>query len=70
MKLKSGFKQLFNTTVFGHLRTVRMQEPRRLLLEENMYVNEVTDKVGYKYPHHFTAAFKKEFHMTPHEFQQ
>lgn len=70
MKLKSGFKQLFNTTVFGHLHTVRMQEARRLLLEEHMYVNEVADRVGYKYPHHFAAAFKKEFNMTPRQLRK
>lgn len=65
MKLKTGFKQLFNTTVFGHLHFVRMQEARRLLLEEAMSVNEVAFRTGYKHPHHFTAAFKKQFKMTP-----
>lgn len=70
MKLKAGFKQLFNTTVFGYLHSIRMQEAKRLLLEENMYVNEVADRVGYKYPHHFTAAFKKQFNITPSQLRK
>jgi len=70
MKLKTGFKQLFNTTVFGYLHTVRMQEAKRLLMEENMYVNEVADRIGYKYPHHFTAAFKKQFSITPSQLRK
>lgn len=70
MKLKSGFKELFNTTVFGYLHTVRMQEAKRLLLEEDLSVNEVADRIGYKYPHHFTAAFKKQFNTTPSQLRK
>lgn len=65
MKLKAGFKQLFSTTVFGYLHSIRMQEARRLLVEENMYINEVAFRIGYKHPHHFTTAFKKQFNITP-----
>lgn len=65
MKLKNGFKELFNTTVFGYLRDLRMQEAKRLLLDEKMLVNEVSDRIGYQYPHHFSAAFKKKFGLTP-----
>ncbi len=70
MKLKAGFKQLFNTTVFGYLHTLRMQEAKRLLVEENLNVNEVSDIVGYKYPHHFTTAFKKKFNITPSQLRK
>jgi AraC-like DNA-binding protein len=70
MKLKTGFKQLFNTTVFGYLHTIRMQEAKRLLTEENMQVNEVADRIGYKYPHHFTAAFKRKFNITPSQLRK
>jgi len=65
MKLKNGFKELFNTTVFGYVSDVRMQEAKRLLLEEKMYIHEVADRIGYKHPHHFTAAFKKRFGVLP-----
>ncbi len=65
MKLKTGFKELFQTTVFGYLSDLRMQEAKRLLLDHNLPVAEVADKVGYKHPHHFTAAFKRKFGVTP-----
>jgi AraC-like DNA-binding protein len=70
MKLKTGFKQLFNTTVFGYLHAIRMEEAKRLLVEENMPVNEVAYRIGYKYPHHFTAAFKKQFDITPSQLRK
>ena len=65
MKLKAGFKELFGTTVFGYLSDVRMQEAKRLLQEEKLYVNEVADRMGYKHPHHFAAAFRRKFGVTP-----
>lgn len=69
MKLKSGFKELFNTTVFGYLSDVRMQEAKRLLLDEKLYVSEVADKIGYKHPQHFTAAFRKKFGTLPRDLK-
>jgi AraC-like DNA-binding protein len=70
MKLKSGFKELFHTTVFGYLHGIRMREAKRLLLEEGLYVNEVAERVGYKHPHHFSAAFKRQFDITPSSLRQ
>lgn len=70
MKLKSGFKTLFNTTVFGYLGDIRMQEARRLLQDEKMYVGEVAEKIGYQHAHHFTAAFRKKFGMLPKDIRK
>ncbi|HEY8955960.1 AraC family transcriptional regulator [Chitinophaga sp.] len=69
MKLKNGFKALFNNTVFGYISGLRMQEAKRLLLEGKMHVNEVADRMGYKYPHHFTAAFRKKFGLLPKDLK-
>jgi len=69
MKLKNGFKELFGTTVFGHLHDTRMKEAKRLLLDEKMYVGEVAHLIGYKHPHHFTAAFRKKFGILPRELK-
>lgn len=70
MKLKNGFKELFNTTVFGYLSDIRMQEAKRLLQDEKMYVGEVADRIGYKHPHHFTAAFRKKFGVMPKDIRK
>lgn len=65
-KLKKGFKSLFNNTVFGYLAEVRMDKAHRMLLTGNT-INEVAEAVGYKNPHHFSAAFKKKFNMLPRQ---
>lgn len=68
-KLKSGFKKLFGTTVFGYVRDLQMEKAKQLLLDEKLYVNEVADQIGYKHPQHFTVAFKRKFGILPSELK-
>jgi AraC-like DNA-binding protein len=63
-KLKKGFKALFGHTVFGYLFELRMDNAYRLL-QDGKSVSEVAEIIGYKNPHHFTAAFKKKFDFLP-----
>jgi len=63
-KLKKGFKALFGNTVFGYLFDLRMDMAYRLL-QKDIRVSEVAETIGYKNPHHFTAAFKKKFGFLP-----
>jgi len=70
MKLKNGFKELFGTTVFGYVRVLQMNKAKELLLEENLFVGEVADRLGYKHPHHFSTAFKRWFGILPSELKK
>ncbi|MCO5934948.1 AraC family transcriptional regulator [Mucilaginibacter sp. RB4R14] len=63
-KLKKGFKALFGNTVFGYLYNVRM-DSAHTLLQDDKSVSEVAELIGYKNPHHFTAAFKRKFGFLP-----
>jgi AraC-like DNA-binding protein len=63
-KLKKGFKTLFGNTVFGYLFELRMDNAYTLL-QDGKSVSEVAEIIGYKNPHHFTAAFKKKFGFLP-----
>lgn len=65
--LRQGFRELFDTTVFGYLRTQRMIEAERLLREGAITVVEVAGRVGYVNPSHFAAAFKRQFGISPSE---
>lgn len=63
--LKHGFRQMFGTTVFGHLHTQRMEQARRFLQEGKMNVTQVAYEVGYSSLSQFTRAFKKQFGTKP-----
>lgn len=64
-KLKQGFRQIFNTTVFGYLHLHRMEEARRLLQLGDLSVAQVALAIGYSNPSKFSAAFKKKFGISP-----
>lgn len=64
-KLKSGFKQSFNTTVFDYLWNKKMEHAHLLLAEKSMRLTEVANLVGYQYTNHFSTAFKKKFGYSP-----
>lgn len=64
-KLKKGFKQLFGSTVFGYINDVRMRQSHSMLQEGKHNIAAIAHLMGYKYPHHFTKAFKRKFGYTP-----
>lgn len=67
-KLKMGFKQLYNNTIFGYSFDARM-EKARIMLQSNKYqVKEIAYTIGYNNPSHFIAAFKKKFGVTPNRY--
>lgn len=63
--LKKGFKEVFGTTVFGYWSDLKLNQAKRMLIEENLSVGEVSASIGYKNPQHFTTAFKKKFGVLP-----
>lgn len=68
-KLKKGFRELFNTTVFGYLTDLRMCHARQLLLDSGQTITEIADGLGYQHVHHFTHAFRRHFGYLPSELR-
>ena len=68
-KLKNGFKELFNNTVFGYLNEMRLEQARTLL-QEGIPIKEVADRTGYSSVQHFSTSFRKKFSMPPGKFIQ
>ncbi len=64
-KLKRGFKETFQATVFGYLTEHRLNLARRYLLDTQKTAAEVAFELGYSSPQHFNNAFKKKFGITP-----
>jgi AraC-like DNA-binding protein len=64
-KLKRGFKEMFNTTVFGYLTEQRLYLAQRYLRDTQKTASEIALQLGYATPQHFNNAFKKKFGFTP-----
>jgi AraC-like DNA-binding protein len=69
-KLKRGFRVQFGESVFGYLRSLRMEKARAMLSESDANVSEVAVAVGYSSFGHFTAAFRKQFGVLPKDLKK
>lgn len=69
LKLKRGFRQLFDHSVYGLFQHERMHEARRRLACADMPVMTVAADMGYANASHFTAAFQKQFGVNPSAFK-
>ncbi|MCJ2163377.1 MULTISPECIES: AraC family transcriptional regulator [unclassified Pseudodesulfovibrio] len=67
-KLKTGFRQVYSTSVFGYFRDHRMHKAYKMLQQGNHNVTEVAYAVGYQSLSHFSHAFKKLFGILPKDF--
>ena len=65
-KLKKGFKETFNNTIFGYLTDQRLQLAHQYLLDTEQTAAEISSQLGYATPQHFNNAFKKKFGITPY----
>ena len=64
-KLKRGFKEIFNNTVFGYLTERRLQLAYQYLRDTEKTAAEISYELGYASPQHFNNAFSKKFGVTP-----
>jgi AraC family transcriptional activator of pyochelin receptor len=64
-KLKHGFKEMFQTTVFGYLAEKRLELARDYLTDPNKSITDIADLLGYSSIQHFSFAFKKKFGHSP-----
>ena len=69
-KLKYGFKEVYNQTVYGCLFDHKMDLARQLLLDTDDSILDVALKCGYDYASHFTTAFKRKFGIAPKAFKK
>lgn len=67
--LKKGFKELTGSTVFNYWNDLKMKDAYDLILHTDTPIYEIAYQLGYKYPHHFTTAFKKKYAFTPAELR-
>jgi AraC-like DNA-binding protein len=67
-KLKRGFKEMFNQSVFAYLAEVRLEMARRALLEKKKTVTRIAFELGYASLQHFSKAFKDKFGKPPAKY--
>ncbi len=64
-KFRQLFQQVYGTTPYSYFQQQRMQEARRLIIEENLSAMDAGYRVGYSHLGHFAQAYKKQFGYLP-----
>lgn len=64
-KLKSGFTELFGTTLAVYQRDARMEKARLLLQDPSLSLPVIASMVGYTNPNSFSLAYKNYFGISP-----
>lgn len=69
-KLKRGFRELYNSTVFGFLADYRLNVAKQRLESNWQSIAEIAYDLGYSSPQHFSKAFKEKFGHAPKAFRR
>ena len=64
-KLKKIFKKVYQTTLYGYVQKLRLDEANVLLREENLTIGEIAKMVGYKHQGHFSKLFFATYGVYP-----
>lgn len=67
-KLKTGFRKMYKDTVYGVLKTHRMEMARMKLQSGEANVSEAAVAVGYSNISHFSSAFRKTYGILPGQY--
>ena len=67
-KLREGFRQVCDNTVFGYLTQQRMQTACKLLTQQRS-IAAVATAIGYDSSTAFSNAFRRQFGMSPKGYQ-
>ncbi|ARV14147.1 helix-turn-helix domain-containing protein [Polaribacter sp. SA4-12] len=69
-KFKKSFKQLYGTTVFKYITSLRIEKAKTLIQQKSYTISQASYEVGYKNAQHFTVAFKKKLGYLPSELKK
>ena len=64
------FKQYVGSNFVDYLKNLRMGEAKKLLVETDMMIMDISRAVGYDNEKHFTKVFKAECGVSPSEYRK
>lgn len=68
-KLKIGFRQLYNTSVFRFQKEQRLKRAHSFILNSDLSLGKISDICGFKSFPHFSKIFKSEYGYNPSDLR-
>ena len=64
-RLKTVFKKVYKTTIYGYIQKLRLEKANLLLKEHYLNIGEIAKEVGYKHQGHFSKLFFEYYGVYP-----
>ena len=64
------FKGRYGTGIYEYVLNLRMARAKELLLDENLQVQAISERLGYKDNNYFSKAFRTFYGFSPSEFKE
>jgi DNA-binding response OmpR family regulator len=69
-KLTEIFRRRLGMTVFDFLLDIRLEKSRLMLENEEMQIQLIADRIGYRNAGDFTRAFRRRYGVSPSEYRR
>ena len=64
------FKEKYGITVMDYMTDLRLEEAKRMLIETDMTVSEISDVVGFSDTSYFSKVFAKKCNLSPTQYRK
>ncbi len=64
------FRSQYGCPIYEYVLQVRMNNAREYLLDSQIAIQQIAEKMGYSNANYFGKAFKRRYGMTPSEFRE
>lgn len=68
--LQDRFRLALNTTVHRSIMQIRMERTQQLLVQTDLPLKCIADRVGFSHPEHLHEVFRRHQHMTPGQYRK
>ena len=68
--LSKLFKKKHGCGIYEYALNLRMSRAKELLLDQNMQIQQIAERLGYSNSNYFSKAFKNYYQLSPSEFRE
>jgi two-component system response regulator YesN len=68
--LSKRFKQKYGVGIYEYALKLRMERAKELLMNDDLQIQEISERLGYSNNNYFSKAFKNYYGLSPTDFRE